>query len=60
MTGSTTCTNCGRMITVSGQDTGSKKVQQPVTCLCGTPNEVMWPMDAGWASVLFTPDTREG
>ena len=48
----TVCTRCGKTITVSGHNTGAKEVKQKVTCPgCGEPNEVKWPMDAGWDSV---------
>ncbi len=53
MESQTVCTKCGKTITFSGRNTGAKQVAHGVTCQCGEPNEVMWPMDAGWDSVSF-------
>jgi sarcosine oxidase delta subunit len=49
MTKNIDCTACGRRIKIEGPTDGSREVSQPVTCpFCGTPNEVDWPMNAGY------------
>ncbi len=43
------CTKCKKSFKVSGRGDGSKPVAQGVTCpYCKEPNEVIWPMGAGW------------
>lgn len=43
------CTTCKRRIKIEGPTDGSREVSQPVTCpFCATPNEVDWPMAAGY------------
>ncbi len=43
------CTKCKKSFKVSGIGGQSKEVPQGVTCpYCREPNEVMWPMAAGW------------
>ena len=51
-----TCTKCRKTFTVSGPYSGAKEVPQPVTCpFCGEPNEVKWPMDAGFTTIPKKP-----
>jgi RNase P subunit RPR2 len=48
----TVCKKCGKTIIVSGPGTNGKMVYEVVTCKdCGEPNEIEWPMGAGWTSV---------
>jgi len=49
------CTKCHRSIKIAGPSQGQgKEVSQGVTCpYCEEPNEVMWPMAAGY---IVTPD----
>lgn len=52
------CTKCGELIVVTGSSDGSREVSQGLTCpTCGEPNEVMWPMGAGWKT--FVPVKRK-
>ena len=49
MTKTINCSRCGRCIKVEGISEGSKLVSQEVTCpYCRTPNQVDWPMGAGY------------
>ncbi len=43
------CTSCGKAFRISGHHAGMREVPQDVKCpRCKGPNEVMWPIDAGF------------
>ena len=49
MTKTLNCTKCHRCIKIEGPHDRTKEVSQPVTCpYCEEPNEVDWPMAAGY------------
>lgn len=51
------CTVCSATLTVFGQVDNSREVDHSVTCLvCGTPNEVYWPMNCGWSVKTRCPE----
>jgi len=42
------CTSCNRTLRITGPVQSKKEDREVVTCpVCGTPNEVSWPMFAG-------------
>jgi hypothetical protein len=46
------CAKCRKTFKVSGSHSKAKDVPHSVTCpFCGEPNEVMWPMDAGFSTI---------
>jgi hypothetical protein len=49
MTKMINCTKCHQCIKIEGPRDSTIEVSQPVTCpYCGEPNQVDWPMGAGY------------
>src|SRR5580704_2463685 len=52
MTKMISCAKCHQCIKIEGPRESTKEVSQPVTCpFCGEPNEVDWPMGAGYKAI---------
>ena len=52
MTKMISCIKCHQCIKIEGPHESTKEVSQPVTCpYCGEPNEVDWPMGAGYKAI---------
>jgi hypothetical protein len=49
MTKNIHCTHCKRCIKIEGPTEGLREVEQRAICpYCETPNEIKWPMGAGY------------